>query len=66
MKLFKRKVIMYEIKEIPFKICEHDPKAQSVFTPKRKINYNEFQINIKQQLKKLYDLKRSTPDQERI
>ena len=50
---------LLEIKQIAFKICEHDPKAMSSISPTKKITYNEFQANIQKQLKKIYDSKRS-------
>ena len=50
---------LLEIKEITFQICEHNPKAMSTTCPPKEPTYNEFQSNIKKQLKKLYDSKRS-------
>ena len=55
---------MYEIKEIKFKIVEHNPKAQSICIPDQKVSVNEFYQNIQQQLKQLYDTKRSNSNQK--
>jgi hypothetical protein len=55
----KSKMKLLEIKEIRFQICEHNPKAMSTTCPPKEPTYNEFQLNIKKQLKKLYDSKRS-------
>ena len=50
---------LLEIKEITFQICEHDPKAMSTTCPDKTLTFNEFQLHIRKQLKKLYDSKRS-------
>lgn len=50
---------MYEIKKIPFKICEHNPKAQSVCHPDKKVDINEFYQNLVKQIKENYDAQRS-------
>ena len=42
--------------ESPF---EHNPRAMSTVEPETKVSFNEFQKNIKDQLKKQYDTKRS-------
>lgn len=49
---------MYEIKEIKIKICEHNPKAQSVCHPEKPMTFNEFHEHIRTQLKKYYDITR--------
>lgn len=51
---------MYEIKRIPFKINEHNPKAQSVCLPDKQVNLNEFYYNLQQQQIKIYESKRGT------
>jgi hypothetical protein len=38
---------------------EHNPRAMSTVEPETKVSFNEFQKNIKEQLKKQYDTKRS-------
>ncbi len=50
---------MRVIKVIPFKIIEHNPKAQSVCEPDEKVDFNGFYQNLYKQLKN-YDTKRST------
>lgn len=50
---------LLEIKKIMVQICEHNPKAMSTAFPPKEPTYNEFQLNIQQQLKKIYDSKRS-------
>jgi hypothetical protein len=49
----------YDISVITKPICEHDPKAQSTVYPETQIDFNEVQLNLKQQIKKQYDSKRS-------
>lgn len=51
---------MYEIKKIPFKICDHNPKAQSICYPDNNIDFNQFQKNIRTQLKKSYEITRGS------
>ena len=63
-KLLNKSIPMYEIKEIKFKIVEHNPKAQSICIPDQKVSVNEFYQNIQQQLKQLYDTKRSNSNQK--
>lgn len=50
----------YEITRLSFALCEHNPKAQSVCEPPKILTFNQFQKNVKQELKKLYDTQRST------
>jgi len=50
---------VYEIKRLDFALCEHDPRAQSVCEPSKALTFNEFQKNVKKELKKLYDNQRS-------
>jgi hypothetical protein len=50
---------VYEIKRLDFALCEHNPRAQSVCEPPKSITFNEFQKNVKKELKKLYDTQRS-------
>ncbi len=57
---------MIEIKEIPFKICEHNPKAQSVCYPDEPVDLNQFFENIQTQIKKIYDTQRSNSVEETI
>ena len=57
---------MIEIKEIPFKICEHNPKAQSVCYPDEPVDFNQFFENIQTQIKKIYDTQRSNSVEETI
>jgi|APGre2960657404_1045060.scaffolds.fasta_scaffold148899_3 hypothetical protein len=57
---------VYEIKRLDFALCEHDPRAQSVCEPSKPTTFNEFQKNVKRQLKKIYDTQRSNPVKERI
>jgi hypothetical protein len=40
-------------------IQEHNPKAMSTVVPETQIDYNEFNKNIRQQLKEIYDTKTS-------
>jgi hypothetical protein len=42
---------MREIRIIPVKINEHNPKAQSVCYPEESVDYNEFYTNLYKQLK---------------
>ena len=49
----------YDISVITKSICEHNPKAQSTVYPETESDFNEVQLNLKQQLKKQYDSKRS-------
>jgi hypothetical protein len=66
LKKSKKPVIMIEIKEIPFQICEHNPKAQSVCCPDETVDLNEFFENIQTQIKKIYDTQRSNSVEETI
>jgi hypothetical protein len=50
---------VYSISVIVKPICEHDPKAQSTVYPETESDFNEVQLNLKQELKKQYDSKRS-------
>lgn len=50
---------MFEIKKIPFKICEHNPKAQSTYYPDQDLNLNDFYNNLTKQIKQNYDSQRS-------
>lgn len=50
---------VYGISVIVKPICEHDPKAQSIVYPETESDFNEVQLNLKQQIKKQYDSKRS-------
>jgi len=50
---------VYEIKRLDFALCEHDPRAQSVCEPPKALTFNEFQKNVKKELKKLYDNQRN-------
>lgn len=50
---------MIEIKRIPFKINEHNPKAQSVCYPDQDLNLNDFYNNLTKQIKENYDTQRS-------
>jgi len=62
----KKKHMPYkEIRMIPFSICEHNPKAQSICYPDTEVTYNEFYENLYKQLKQ-YDTKRSIENHEGI
>lgn len=50
---------VYGISVIVKPICEHDPKAQSTVYPETESDFNEVQLNLKQEIKKQYDSKRS-------
>jgi len=52
--------MILEIKEIRFKICDHKPKAQSVCIPNEKVTLEEFGLNLRKQLKQIYESQRST------
>jgi hypothetical protein len=55
-----------EIKEIPFSICEHSPRAQSICEPDEILGYNEFCKNIQKQILNIYESTRSIETQERL
>jgi len=55
-----------EIKEIPFPIVNHSPRAQSVCDPDEKLNLNDFYRNIQKQIQNIYDTQRSTKTQKGI
>ncbi len=59
----KKRCPMFEIKRIPFKICEHNPKAQSVCYPDQDLNLNDFYNNLTKQIKENYDSQRSNQTQ---
>lgn len=40
-------------------IQEHNPKAMQIAEPESRIDYNEFNANIRHQLKQIYDITRS-------
>jgi len=54
---------MIEIKRIPFKICDHNPKAQSTYYPDQDLNLNQFYQNLTHQIKENYDSQRSNQTQ---
>jgi hypothetical protein len=41
------------------KIQDHNPRAMHIVEPENKLDYNEFNMNIKKQLKEIYDTKTS-------
>jgi hypothetical protein len=57
--------MLREIKVIPIRICEHNPKAQSICYPDTEVDYNQFQENLYKQLKQ-YDTKRNIENREGI
>jgi hypothetical protein len=62
----KKPATMIEIKEIPFQICEHNPKAQSVCSPDETVTFNEFFQNLQTQIKKIYDSTKCNPTEEKL
>jgi len=51
--------MIHTLERLTESIQEHNPKAMRIVEPETQIDYNEFNRNIRHQLKEIYDTKTS-------